>query len=600
MLTTIRQAFHLMGREQRKRWVLLLFLAIITSLLEIVAAALVYFLLSLVVDPNGAVDLPLIGDIRGRVGGIDEHTLLLSLVGVMIAFFLIRAVVTLAAEYVTGRVIHNAAAAQSITLVKGYLEMPYSFHLRHSSSTLIRNGHSAALQLTSSVFLPLIRVVAELVLTIGLLVLLGVVSPLGTAVAVAVVGGSTLIIMLVVQPRLKRFGATAWAMHQETFASLQQSFQGVRDIKVLGRESFFSEAYGRARWRLARVLYMQSTLNQLPRLVIETSLMWFILAFFGVMVAMGSTAQGALSILGLFAYAGLRLQPSVQKIAAGFNSLKFSTAPTADMYRDLQMIEENSGRGKPAGLFPFEHDISLRDVSFGYQGTQSEAIVGINLTIRRGEQIGICGPTGGGKTTLADLITGLLSPSTGCVMVDGRDIATDTRGWQRNLGVVPQMIFIIDSSLRRNIAFGVSDSEIDEGAVREAVRLAQLDDFVESLPEGLETVVGERGLRLSGGERQRIAIARALYRRPQVLIFDEGTSALDNATEQELMRSLQSLRGDHTILLVAHRLSTVRNADRVVFLEGGRIAGVDTFEGLRRSNDSFRQMAGMSQSQNEE
>ncbi len=347
------------------------------------------------------------------------------------------------------------------------------------------------------------------------------------------------------------------------------------------------------------MLYMQSTLGQLPRLVIETSLVWFMLAFFAVTVAMGSAAQQALSILGLFTYAGLRLQPSLQKIAAGFNSLKFSTAPTADMYRDLRMIEENSTKGRPAGLFPFEHEISLQDVSFGYHGTENDAIAGVNLTIRRGEQIGICGPTGGGKTTLADLVTGLLSPSTGRVLVDGRDVATDTRGWQRNLGVVPQMIFILDDSLRRNIALGLPDSEIDEDAVREAVRLAQLDDFVESLPEGLETMVGERGVRISGGERQRIAIARALYTRPKVLIFDEGTSALDNTTEQELMRSLKSLRGDHTILLVAHRLSTVRDADRVVFLEGGRIAGTDTFEGLRRSNASFRQMAGTDQGQDE-
>ena len=218
MLTTIRQAFHLMGREQRKRWILLMFLATITSLLEIVAAALVYFLLSLVADPSGTVDLPLMGDIRGMVGGIDERTLLLSLIGLMIAFFLIRAVVTLAAEYVMSRVINNAAAGLSIRLVKGYLEMPYSFHLQHSSSTLISNSHSASLQVVSSVFHPLIVVMAELVLTIGLLVLLAVVSPLGTVLAVAVVGGSTLILMLVVQPRLKRFGVTAWATQIETLA----------------------------------------------------------------------------------------------------------------------------------------------------------------------------------------------------------------------------------------------------------------------------------------------------------------------------------------------------------------------------------------------
>lgn len=594
MLTTVRQAFHLMGREHRARWVLLLFLAIVTSLLEIVAAALVYFLLSLVADPTGAIDLPLIGDIRSMAAGVDQRTLLLSLAGIMMGFFLIRAIITLAAEYVTQRVIHNAAAALSVKLVKGYLEMPYSFHLQHSSPTLIRNGHSAALQVVSTVFYPVIRVMAELVLTVGILALLAVISPIGTGIAIAVVGCSTLILMLVVQPRLKRMGATAWAMQQETLAALQQSFQGVRDIKTLELERFFSGTYGRARWRLARMLYMQATLGELPRLVIDTSLMWFILAFFAATIAMGSAAQGALSILGLFAYAGLRLQPSMYRIAAGFNSLKFSTAPTADMHRDLQMIEENAAKARPAEPLPFKHEIRLLNVSFGYQGSQSEAVTGIDLTIRHGEQIGICGATGGGKTTLADLITGLLTPSTGCVTVDGRDIAANVRGWQRNLGVVPQMIFIIDDSLRRNVALGHADSDIDEEALREAVRLAQLDDFVESLPEGLETVVGERGVRISGGERQRIAIARALYRRPQVLIFDEGTSALDNATEQELMRSLQSLRGDYTIILVAHRLSTVRNADRVVFLEGGRIAGMDTFEGLRQSNESFRQMAGMS------
>ncbi len=341
-----------MGREHRARWALLLFLAIVTSLLEIVAAALVYLLLSLVADPSGAVDLPLIGDIRGMMSGVNERTLLLSLVGLMIAFFLIRAVVALAAEYVTQRVIHNAAAALSIRLVKGYLELPYSFHLGRNSSVLIRNGHSAALQVVSSVFHPLITVMAELVLTVGILALLAVISPLGTAIAVAVVGSSTVILMFVVQPRLKRLGATAWTMHQQTLASLQQSFQGVRDIKTLGLERFFSETYGRARSRLARTLYMQMTLNNIPRLVIDTSLVWFILAFFAVTIALGSGAQGALSILGLFAYAGLRLQPSLYKIAGGFNSLKFSTAPTADMYRDLQMIEADSAKARPTESLP--------------------------------------------------------------------------------------------------------------------------------------------------------------------------------------------------------------------------------------------------------
>jgi ATP-binding cassette, subfamily B, bacterial PglK len=234
------------------------------------------------------------------------------------------------------------------------------------------------------------------------------------------------------------------------------------------------------------------------------------------------------------------------------------------------------------------------DVSFRYEGTESDALSDVNLAIHRGEQIGICGPTGGGKSTLVDLISGLLAPTSGQVLVDGRDIESNMRGWQRNLGIVPQVVFLIDDTLRRNIALGIPDKEIDEEAIAQAVRLAQLDEFVSLLPKGLDTVVGERGVRVSGGERQRVAIARALYHQPEVLIFDEGTSALDNLTERELMLSLQKLRGAHTVLLVAHRLSTVRESDRVVFVRDGRIAGIDTFDGLMNSNTSFGQMAGTS------
>ena len=593
MITTIRQALHLIGRGQRTRWLLLLVLSVVNSVLEVVAAALVYVLLGLVADPSGTVDMPLIGDMRSLFGDTGEKSMLLILVGVMIGFFLLRAVFSMVSEYIMSRVINNAAARLSIKLVRGYLSLPYSFHLRRNSSELIRNSHQAVLEVVGSVFGPLVRSTSEIVMAIGILILLVTVSPIGTAIAIVVVGGSTVILLFFVQPRLKRLGATAHAMHKETLNSLQQSFQGVRDIKLLGREGFFSEVFGRSTRRLARMSYLSQTLNQLPRLVIETSLVWFILAFFAYTVARGSEAEGLLSLLGLFGYAGLRLQPSLQKIVAGFNSIKFSTVRTDDIHRDLRMIEDYLAESESVDALPFKDQIGMDNVSFSYEGTDSPALADVNLTIRRGEQIGICGPTGGGKSTLVDLLAGLLSPSSGRVTVDGNDISGRARAWQRNLGVVPQMVFLIDDSLRRNIALGIADSDIDEVAVGDAVRLAQLETFIEVLPEGLDTVVGERGVRISGGERQRIAIARALYNRPQVLIFDEGTSALDNATEQELMSSLKHLRGAHTILLVAHRLSTVRDADRVIFVENGRIAGIDTFDGLRESSDSFRQMAAM-------
>lgn len=590
MFTTIRQAIYLMGHKQRRRWVALFLLALFTSVLEIIAAALVYSLLGLVASPGGAIKLPIVGDLHS-LGGANDRTFLLTLIGVMIGFFVIRAAVSMGAEYVQGRMTNNAAARLSMELTRGYLRLPYAFHLRHNSSSLIRNAHQVPLEVVSNVFNPLIRLMAEVILAIGLLALLVAVSPIGTLLAIGVVGGSTAILMLFVQPRVKRYGRTAHAMHKDTLNALQQSFQGVRDIKILGREKYFSGAYGNSRRQLARMMYTYQVLMQAPRVVIENSLVLFILIFFAITVARGGE-QSALATLGLFAYAGMRLQPSLQKIVAAFNSLKFATAPTADIHRDLKTIEEYAVSLNETEPLPFAHDVSLTGVSFAYDGSDSPALKSLDLQIRRGEQIGICGSTGGGKSTLVDLISGLLTPTSGQVTVDGVDIATNVRGWQKNLGVVSQMVFLTDDTLRRNIALGIPDKDIDEAAIQEAVRLAQLESFLDGQPEGLDTVVGERGVRLSGGERQRIAIARALYYRPEVLIFDEGTSALDNATEQELMRALKSLRGNHTILLVAHRLTTVRDADRVLFLEKGLITGIDTYDGLCATNETFRQMAG--------
>jgi ATP-binding cassette, subfamily B, bacterial PglK len=236
--------------------------------------------------------------------------------------------------------------------------------------------------------------------------------------------------------------------------------------------------------------------------------------------------------------------------------------------------------------------LHLDGVSYRYPGTAQEALADVDLEIRRGETIGIVGPTGGGKSTLVDVILGLLPPTTGQVTVDGMDIRENLPAWHDNIGVVPQLVFLLDDTLRRNIALGLGDDEIDDAKVWEAVRLAQLDGFVCSLSAGLDTVVGERGVRISGGQRQRVAIARALYRQPTVLVFDEGTSALDNLTEGELVSSLEKLRGERTIITVAHRLTTVRRCDRIVMIENAKVSDVGSFDELARRNATFRRMAG--------
>lgn len=596
VLTTLRQALHLIGRDQRRRWMMLSVLALVASGFEMLGAILIYVLIGLVADPGSAIDLPLLGNVRTLAGNVDDRSLLLGLLAVMAVFFVLRGVVQVGTAYIQQRVAENAGARLSNKLVEGYLRLPYRTHLRRTSSELIRNGHGAVQQLVTQVFIPLIRVTAETFLTLAMLAVLVVLTPAATAIAVIVIGGVATLLLLLIQPKLKGLGATVHASAQETLASVQQALHGIRDIKILGRERYFARRYGKSRLAMARAKYLRSALAVLPHTSIELALIGFILLFFAITVAGGGSTQGALPILGLFAYVGLRLQPSLQAVIRGLNDLKFSAAPIEDLALDLRAVEALPVEKNQVGALPFLESIVFDAVRFRYEGSDVDALTDIDLTINHGEQIGICGPTGGGKTTLVDVLSGLLEPTEGRVTVDGRDLHDHARAWQRNLGVVPQMVFLVDDTLRRNIALGIPDSDIDEEALAEAVTLAQLDDFVAGLPKGLETTVGERGVRISGGERQRIAIARALYRRPAVLIFDEGTSALDNATEDHLMAAISRLRGRHTIILIAHRLSTVQSSDRVVLVDEGRIAAEGTFEALEQASDRFRTMAATRQS----
>lgn len=593
MIAIALKSLRLLGRQEWRPLALLTVLALVTSGFEAVGAALVYLLLRMIGDPTARVEVPVIGDVRAQLDHLDDDTYVLVVIGGIAAFFVVRSVIQIVSTYLQNRVAQSAAARLSTRLAHGYVRLPYAYHLDRNSADLVRNSHVASMQLVRQAFLPLIAIAAESVVVLAILVMLLSIATTAALLAGTLLGLTAVILLRFVQPRLKQAGLHSHRLNGVVLRQLQEALSGIRDVKLLGREDTVADAYAESRHELARVTWVFGTLTELPRVVLETVFLVFTLGFFALTLVLENSASMTVSLVGLFAYAGLRVQPSLHRIVSGVNNLRFSSAAIDDLERDLARVARLAPspprERAPMGL---ARALRVESVSFRYPGADRDALSDVDLTIRQGEAIGICGPTGSGKTTFVDIVAGLLEPTTGRVTVDGRDIHEDLRAWQDSLGVVSQTVFLSDDTLRRNIAFGVDEDEIDDEAVARAVRLAQLDEMVAALPLGLRTVVGERGVRISGGQRQRVAIARTLYHRPPVLVFDEGTSALDNTTEGELIEALQTLRGECTILLVAHRLSTVRRCDRVVVVEDGRITAVAPYDDLLRDSESFRRMAG--------
>lgn len=581
MIETLRRSAVLLGTGTRYRWVLVVVLALLVSAIEVVAALVVFGLLARISTETSGFELPIVGDLRTLLPDVGEQTLMLGIGAAIAVFFVVRGAIIVGQAYVQYRVAENAGARLATQLLDGYLSMPYEFHLRRNSSELIRNSYDIVQQFVREALVPAVKLVSHSLMILGLVGVLLYTSTVAALLALVVLGPLTWVLLRLVHPRVERLGQTAQQVSKTSLQTLHESLTGWRDITVLGRRSFFVTRFRADRRALARARYLRSTAKELPRNALETGLVLFILAFFGVSVLLRGGALEALPVLGLFGYAAVRLQPSLNEVMVALNALKF-VGPGIDLlYDDVRMFEE-ARREDPDGVVPLGlHDqLSVRGAAVRYPDTGRDALVVDDLTIRAGEFIGVVGPTGGGKTTLVDLLLGLLEPRAGAVLVDGVDIRDRLGAWHASLGVVHQEVFLTDQTLRRNIALGVRDTDVDEQRVREALTLAQLEEFVGSLPAGLDTVVGERGVRVSGGQRQRLAIARALYRRPSVLFFDEGTSALDTTTETELMAALEQLRGDQTIIAVAHRLTTVRACDRVVLVDQGKLVDVAPFAEL--------------------
>jgi ATP-binding cassette, subfamily B, bacterial PglK len=594
VVRSIREALELLGDQRRPwKWLLLVGISLLVAGLEAAGAALIYVLIGLVTMEGAALSLPLVGDLTQRFPDVPLRTLQVGAAIGVGGYFLLRAAVLVGSDYIQARLVQRAGARVADRLVRGYLAMPYLFMTQSNSSELVRNAFDSSQRFVSQVLTPLVVIVTDTIMVVGLTVILLAVSPTATLWSIAVLGPAVWLMLKVVQPRLKALGIRSQTARRESLRSLQHALGGFRDIRLLGNERYFASTFRGHRDELARNEYVKSALAAVPRALMETSLVILIVVVFVAAAVTGEGLEAMASTLGVFAYVGLRLQPTLRQIVGGLNTLRFGSAVLDDLAEDQRRLAQGQlpreySRNRAEGL---QHAIEVQNVSFAYPPGDSLALQEIDFRIRRGEFIGICGPTGGGKSTLIDLIVGLLEPTQGRILIDGQDLRGQERWWQAQLGVVSQSVFLVDDTLRRNIAFGRADEEVDEEALRRAVSRAQLEDVVAEMALGLDTVVGERGVRLSGGQRQRVAIARALYREPAVIVFDEGTSALDGATEAALVAALDELKSGRTIIAVAHRIATVRHADQILVVSGGHIAASGTYDELLAGSELFRSLA---------
>jgi ATP-binding cassette subfamily C protein len=575
--------------RERWRWFALVPVACLAAIIEAAGALAVFGLLRLVVDPDQVRSAPVVSRLWAWWPSSDPRALVAVLALGVGVFYVLRAAFLSWAEWLRQGTVYRSSSVAAERLLARYLAADYLFHARRRSASLIEPMTRASDIAYELIAGSAINILAEVVIIAALSLVLLFSAPPITLVTVAVVLALVLVPIVLTRRSWERIGESERQLYQQQLHLLHQSLGAIKDVKVTGRQPFFEERFRRVKRDLGATKQRRAWAATLARLGVEATLIVSMLLVVFLVMRQGVSGAGIVSVLALFAYTGFRAVPSANRIMLNVGYMREAHPWIRNMDEDMRKLRMPTAR-------PYEHDrplmqssLSCEDVSFGYEGGPPLALDKVSFTIERGQSIGIVGPTGAGKTTLVDILLGLLPPTTGRVLIDGEPLEGRERAWQRQIGYVSQDVYLLDDTLRRNIAFGMPDGAIDETRLAAAVAQARLDEVVAALPARLETVVGENGIRLSGGQRQRVAIARALYHDPPVLFFDEATAALDNQTEREVTEAIANFHGTRTVIAIAHRLSTVKNCDRLIYLRDGKLAGIGTFSDLM-TDPTFRQL----------
>jgi ABC-type multidrug transport system fused ATPase/permease subunit len=593
MIETYKKLFSFLEDKSKRYFFYFVPLLLFASLFEAVSIVSIIPLLSAVFDSTSKW-----ADTMSWVSvyffDMDEKNKLLIISIAFLGLFVFKNCFILVVTYLITRFTLNNQASFQQLMCKLYVQRAYPFHLKRNSADLIRDLANSIGNAFEALRLSMILLM-DVLLSIAAFLALLLVEPKASIVFSIALGVISFIIFSFLSPIFRSLGARSYAVEGRVIKSISQIFGAIKEIKVLNKQNFFLNGFASETTDFAKITTLSITAKQVPRFIIEIFIVTGFLFFFALLFEMRNTVEEIFITVGLFGMVALRLMPSINRILSGLSEIKERTALVNSIYADYQngLDDLNTIKDSPnAREMNFNIEIKLNNISYNYETEIGEKLIlnNVNFKISKGQSIGIVGPSGAGKTTLIDNILGLLQPVRGEILVDGRNIFTNTIGWQKRLGYVPQQIYLIDDTVRRNIAFGIDDKLINDSRLEVVISMSNLKDVIEELPQNLDTMLGEQGVRISGGQRQRIGIARALYHDPDVIVFDEATSALDSEAEYEISKAILGLAHEKTLIIIAHRLSTVRLCEKLIFLNKGKITDIGTFDELMDINADFQRM----------
>tara|TARA_Y100001935_G_C17311084_1_gene516321 strand:- start:6258 stop:8054 length:1797 start_codon:yes stop_codon:yes gene_type:complete len=595
MFKLIRRLFSLLTKKQRKQYYALQLLVVLMAVMEIAGVASIIPFMALVGNMSQLKQDTLIAQVY-QASGISSETQFLFLLGFAVLIMLLIA--TLISSYTiwTISMFSNKIGAEiADRLYTHYLKQGWLFHASGSSALLTKKIAIESIRVTSGILLPLMHVNAKTILAFLMILSIFIYDPTVAIIIFTIFAVAYTILFTVVRMRLQRNGKTISAVNEQRFRLMNEGFGGIKDVLLLGRDSDFIKRFNQTGVSLARSLGTNDALGAMPRYIMELIAFGSMIAVVLYLIAYYEANLGIiLPILSVYALAGVKLLPAFQSIYTSIARIKANSAAFESIQGDLDNSQQTKSsilKIDKTTLLPKKH-ISLENVTFKYPNKEDTALNQLNMSIPVNSVIGIVGPSGSGKSTLVDILLGLIQPQSGQLKIDDDVINNkNRRPWQNTIGFVAQSIFLSEGSIAENVAFGIPQDQINFDQVYRALKLAHLDELIDSYQDGIHTKVGERGVQLSGGQRQRIGIARALYYKAEVLVFDEATSSLDGITEKMIMEAIHNFSGQKTIIMIAHRLKTVQKCDQIFFIDKGKVVDKGTYEELIENNEHFKNMA---------